>query len=76
MDPETRQAQRYKGLGGMNPDQLWETTMDPETRQMLRVNLDAAAIVDETFQTLMGNEVAPRKAFIQTHARSVRNLDV
>src|SRR5438034_11814186 len=66
---------RYKGLGEMNPEQLWETTMNPATRTLLRVNLDDAAGADEVFDMLMGDQVPPRKKFIQTHAKYVRNLD-
>jgi DNA gyrase subunit B len=67
---------RYKGLGEMNPEQLWDTTMDPTHRTLLRVTMDDAALADETFDMLMGDEVPPRKKFIQTHAKYVRNLDV
>ncbi|WP_447975201.1 DNA topoisomerase (ATP-hydrolyzing) subunit B [Nitrospira sp. Kam-Ns4a] len=68
--------QRYKGLGEMNPEQLWETTMNPETRTLLQVKLEDMTGVDEIFSILMGDEVEPRREFIQAHAREVRNLDV
>jgi DNA gyrase subunit B len=68
--------QRYKGLGEMNPEQLWETTMNPATRTILRVDLEDGVLASETFEMLMGDQVPPRKKFIQTHAKSVRNLDV
>jgi DNA gyrase subunit B len=73
---EKTQVQRYKGLGEMNPDQLWDTTMDPDRRKMWKVEIEDAEGADRLFRILMGSDVPSRKHFILTNAKNVRELDV
>jgi DNA gyrase subunit B len=74
--PKENPVQRYKGLGEMNADELWETTMDPDQRLLLQVNLEDAARADEMFSVLMGEDVEQRRSFIQRNAKDVRFLDI
>ena len=75
-DPDKWSVQRYKGLGEMDPEQLWETTMEPATRTLLQVNIDDAAEAERAVRDLMGDKVEARREFIQEHARDVRFLDI
>ena len=75
-DPEKIRIQRYKGLGEMNPEQLWETTMNPETRNIIKIGLEDEYVANNLFSVLMGNDVESRRTFIETNAQYVNNLDV
>ena len=75
-DPDTFDVQRYKGLGEMDPEQLWETTMDPKNRTLVQVSIDDAMMAETVVTELMGDQVEPRKLFIQNHAKDVRYLDI
>jgi gyrB (fragment) len=68
--------QRYKGLGEMNPEQLWETTMNPENRRLLKIDINDAISASDTFNLFMGDEVEPRRNYIQDHAKDVKHLDI
>ena len=76
MNVKNISVQRFKGLGEMNADQLWDTTMNPETRTLLKVEVEDASLADSIFTMLMGERVEPRKDFIKNEARTVRNLDI